>query len=458
MKKRVDIAKEEKEIASKRVSETKGSHDSRKSLGDHWVFAPFPKDEIRGRQHIQLGYKQKDPLSLKDPLTDDKYTHPWYVKKSYLTEKEESVTEKSESEKLELHVANLCSALLEVVAQEFFRLILPSTQPKTRIGVDESGRYAVLSKGVAGFTPLVFFEREDFISEVENRSITGLGKVALLSLFFEEIDLNTKNLGINDKKICVKIDGDCCFASFRNFEKFTFSYPAITQKELAMLPFIASYPAYHWLGCVEKTLKKVNQGFVTAEMAANPSIRNEINQATAMLLFLPSTTVNKFIQHYTNFSDPMAADVARETGRKLFNWFLISKEILLKAACKEKSFCQWMRVHATPKFINTFYRQLEKFKLTEKKFLPITREEFDAQVNFIKATIAKHDPLSSPDLDERLFSLSDNVTTALNTLHDSFTMMMKMMGEAQRAFLTAENDPLNKPDSPDNKRTPHAGL
>src|ERR1044072_7195883 len=81
-------------------------------------------------------------------------------------------------------VSNKKEAILEVVAQEFFRLVLPQ-QPKTRWTREKkngaSSQYYVLSKEIPDFQDKFFLSHENNISVLKGK-VSGLAATQVLSL------------------------------------------------------------------------------------------------------------------------------------------------------------------------------------------------------------------------------------------------------------------------------------
>ena len=126
---------------------------------------------------------------------------------------------------------DLKTVQFEVLAQEFFRLMIPH-QPETRVAqAREANIYYILSEEVSGYHLLPEGEPDSF----NNGNYTGLGQVCVGSMFLQEIDLKNGNLGLDDKKRVIKIDGDYCFSQLDN--EFSNEKYDITPKSIESLPY-----------------------------------------------------------------------------------------------------------------------------------------------------------------------------------------------------------------------------
>ena len=106
----------------------------------------------------------------------------------------------------------------ELLAQEFFRLIIPE-QPETRLLIDiKDGveEYYLLSEEIKDWQELPLDSRQSFA----DGTFTGLGQVLLTAVFLQETDLKNGNIGLGPQRDdgswpVRKIDGDWCFSEMR---------------------------------------------------------------------------------------------------------------------------------------------------------------------------------------------------------------------------------------------------
>lgn len=172
------------------------------------------------------------------------------------------------------------SAYCEVLAEELFRLMIP-TQPRTYLGWNASfDTYYVLSEAIPGYKPLPEGKKRQFT----RGEYPGLGQVLLCSAMLEEIDLKQGNIGLNADDRVVKIDGDWCFASLA--DKMPRGY--ITRALIDDLPLPTGMKPYHWLDIIRKSKDMKKSQLVDWTGLAHAShFRSEINEAILRFLLVP---------------------------------------------------------------------------------------------------------------------------------------------------------------------------
>jgi hypothetical protein len=184
-------------------------------------------------------------------------------------------------------------ARLEVLAQEFFRLII-ATQPETWIAYDAfSGTFFVLSEEVKGYKQLP----NDLQNQFTQGMYPGLGQIMISSVFLQEIDLKNGNIGLNQRNHVVKIDGDWCFADIRDasFRKYKKN---ITPELLSHLPFPKDYYAFNWLDICNQGIAHQTSRIVEPHLAHSPHFRNEINEALLKIILLTDRYLHCFVEAY----------------------------------------------------------------------------------------------------------------------------------------------------------------
>jgi hypothetical protein len=266
------------------------------------------------------------------------------------------------------------TALREVMSQEFFRLIMPN-QPKTRLGIDKTGNYYVLSEEIPGTRPM---EGEPGLREkLKSGAVRGLGTALTVGKVMNETDAKLGNMLIRPDGSLVKIDGDWCVSALRDplvFKKGS----EITAKDMERLPLIQDYRAYNWLdvkmGGVlnEKYALEPNHPSLLFEsdFPQNVGFRREVNEAALKMLILPKEMVIKFFSSYTNDQTEIN---------------LMSKEILGRleqfrtAMLQNKDFLKFMdSKEATESYVKA-HEELLQFKTTKKNSL-LTKDPKDAMV------------------------------------------------------------------------------
>lgn len=217
-------------------------------------------------------------------------------------------------------------AFAEILAQEFFRLIIP-TQIETRLAalsyeIDSSGEqassYFVMSKEILNFQPLPFNLEEN----VNVRKFKDLGQVMLLSVFLNEIDLKFANMGLQGNRI-IKFDGDWCFPTllYSSYQDKDFY---LTGELVNCLPLPLNYMAYNWLDYIragnmaEDKTTKTNY----LSISQNPLFRKEINHAMLRIILLPPLFLNDFVKSY----------LPSNVEQMVFVSFLLNRRIKLENA------------------------------------------------------------------------------------------------------------------------------
>lgn len=197
-------------------------------------------------------------------------------------------------------ITNENRARLEFLAQEFFRLIA-SHQPETRAihapvqSQNSPSRrspvpFYVFSETIRGFSPLPALEY------CASQVYKSFGKILLVALFLEEIDLKNGNIGLNEEGRVCKIDGDLCFASLILPEKYPQDKSIITTATIEALPQLTNDYPYNWLD-IRKEGKNSNINPLFAqEISKHPDFRQEINEAILSILLCPETYIQNIIK------------------------------------------------------------------------------------------------------------------------------------------------------------------
>jgi len=178
----------------------------------------------------------------------------------------------------------------EMLAQEYFRLIIPH-QPETRLLRNSiTNVYYILSEEVPGYQPLprgapkLFYDRFGY---------TGLGQVLVCAMYLQETDLKNGNIGINSNYQVIKIDGDWCFSSLSKiFRDKPFK---ITPNTITALPYPEDFHAYHWLDVVLSGIEQVQSSLVEPAMIVAPLFRKSVNEAILRICLIPSGFITRFV-------------------------------------------------------------------------------------------------------------------------------------------------------------------
>lgn len=239
-------------------------------------------------------------------------------------------------------------ARLEILAQEFFRLIIPS-QPETRIASNPHlNTYYILSEEVSGYKNLPLNSHNQFI----NGLYPNLGRVMLLSVFLQEIDLKNGNICLNADNHVVKIDGDWCFAAIRD-SSFAHYKKDISPDLLKTLPFTVGYAAFNWLDIWKEGIAYSSSKVVNEHLANAPHFRNEINEAILKILLLPNQYLERFVDAYIPVG--VEADV-------FINYLKERYQELKKVSLHNESFRAYLSSDAAKALVAPYAKYLKDFK------------------------------------------------------------------------------------------------
>ncbi len=207
---------------------------------------------------------------------------------------------------------NPASAKIEVLAQEFFRLLI-SHQPETRLTHNQvTGVHYILSEEVIGYRNLPEGEADNFA----NGTYRGLGQVMLVSMVLEEVDLKNGNLGLDNRDRVIKIDGDWCFAAYRIHGKNRY---LITPDAILSLPYPSGYYRFNWLDLTIEGADKPTSSIVNPALAQAPKFRSEVNEAMLKICLLPDSFIDKFVDAYMPARGARFANLIKARREQL--WF-----------------------------------------------------------------------------------------------------------------------------------------
>ena len=209
-------------------------------------------------------------------------------------------------------------AKLEVLAQEFFRLIIPH-QPETRLAINKVSQvHYVLSEEIEGYRKLPRGESRKF----ENGTYSGLGQAMVCALFLEEHDLKNGNIGLDAHNRVIKIDGDWSFASTQGIDKAAFS---LTEDGIAQLPYPMGIRAFNWLDYIQETMSYSTSQIVRPALSSNLAFRNEVNQALLKIVSLPDSFINHFVDQHISAGGKQYSDLIQQRAHELRNICLQNK-------------------------------------------------------------------------------------------------------------------------------------
>lgn len=282
---------------------------------------------------------------------------------------------------------NRNEAILETLAQEFYRLIL-AQQPKTRRAVSktETGTYEyhVLSKEISYFDEHFFLFPKNNKLILDN-SITGLAATQVLALWLNEIDFKAGNVGVDEDGKVIKIDGGLSFIKLN--PRFKDLYEGknldITLADLEALPNLVNYEACNWLNQVQWNLEKrratkKEPTELDKKINQSPDFKNELYQTILRIISLPNKLIQFFIQSY--IANPK--DVT-----KFSNFIIVRKQQLAVAAEQIPAFNKYRQSNQAREEIIDFLKYLRTFK-TMRKFFLLSEFEDEYKMNVEGITFA----------------------------------------------------------------------
>ena len=281
------------------------------------------------------------------------------------------------------HEPHLANSLIEIVTQEFFRLILPS-QPKTRLVVDDGDKViGTVSELMAGFTDYHLLEENlKLVSQYKEKVIqgykdevmrgdSGIGELLITAMRVRERDLKDENLGHTPNGKWIKIDGDLGFAPLRATlgvpqDIFVGKY-AITVDDIVDPFYPKNYLPYQWLDFLDKGKPMQKPALIfSKELASSPAVRREINRGILKNILLPDTLIVAFVKCYPEFN-PYAS--THFYTKAMINELLSSGKELYNAAMKNDSFRAYLISDAAIEDLEKYLHYLKTFKIIEKKLL-----------------------------------------------------------------------------------------
>lgn len=204
---------------------------------------------------------------------------------------------------------NKATAEIEIMAQEFFRLIIPH-QSETRLLHDPTDdTYYILSEEVPGYKPLPSNKASNF----RNGTYTGLGQVLVAALYLQEIDLKNGNVGLDNQNRVAKIDGDWCFAEGR-YQGGGLHY-SITPETIASLPYPKDFYAFNWLDIIQQEVAYPVSHIIDNTLTDSPQFRAEVNQAMLKICLLPDSLIERYVAKFKS-GDDTAAFIEKMKARR----------------------------------------------------------------------------------------------------------------------------------------------
>lgn len=258
-------------------------------------------------------------------------------------------------------------AKIEILAQEFFRLIIPH-QPETRIAKNfKTGTYYILSERIPGFRNLPKDKAERF----RNQYYKGLGQVMVCSMFLQETDLKNGNVGIDRKKRVKKIDGNWCFSQ----ERYPGDYK-LTTRAIEALPNPIDFRTHNWLDLIKEGNKNQISNIIDIELSNSPQYRAEVNQALYKICLLPDIFIEAFVDTYITAG-----------GQRFVDLLKSRRDELQVSALDNASFRAYLATPEAKKDAKNILLQMKQFKsadqfiINPEKHKDLARE-FNKGLNF----------------------------------------------------------------------------
>lgn len=294
----------------------------------------------------------------------------------------------------------LREAIVEVIAQEFYRLIKPD-QPKTRLVIDDDGNIFVVSKKIKNARSLLEEVSADHLTAIVNKyspAFSGLGTISLVNLVVNQDDAKLGNIFFDEENgKFYEIDGDQCLMQVLK-PNATLEGMDITASDINMLPFITDYKPGNWFDIfthnantnttthnffgdipAPNIVPLFERGFQN-----NVAYRKEINEAMLKILMLPEELIKKFVHSYVR--DTWKVGSIANKAIEVFTDRIHTQ--LHTAALQSKSFQQYMQSEEAVMYREKSIQELLKFKSISKTFLLAGNE-----TNFISGMNTKFNKL-----------------------------------------------------------------
>ncbi len=264
---------------------------------------------------------------------------------------------------------NRNEAILETLAQEFYRLILPQ-QPKTRrtISKTKTGtfEYHVLSKEIPNLDDRFFLFLKNNQLILDGR-IIGLPATQVIALLLNEVDFKAGNVGVDEDGQVIKIDGGLSFVKLNPAFKYLYEGKNldITQTDLEALPNLVNYEACNWLQQIQWSLKKKRAikkepTELDKKINQSPHFKKELYQTILRIISLPDELIEFFTQSY----------IANGDDVKRFSGFIIARKLQLALAAEQiPAFNKYRQSNQAREEIVNFLKYLRNFKTMRKSFL-----------------------------------------------------------------------------------------
>lgn len=301
---------------------------------------------------------------------------------------------------------NPADARRELLAQEFFRVLIPH-QPRTRLRIHPTLNTAyVFSEEVISFEPFV---GEGPCYGYGDYPGNGLGQALMASVFLQETDLKNGNIGLDKDQRVIKIDGDWSLSALAEgkrrdgSEMFPIRQFQITKELLDGLPYPTGYPAHNWLQH-RKNGRSIETGF-TNGLEQNLDLKREVYETIQKVMLTPDGFICGL------------ADACFPAGAKRYSDFLIKrKKELTAVAITMPQFMKYLDTKQAKRVELQHHKHLESFNVGGE--VAVLRIASDDEKSFKSGYGSK---LKSELARGRAFRISvEAINLALNAYEPSF--------------------------------------
>ncbi|MBA3537431.1 MAG: hypothetical protein H0T84_12630 [Tatlockia sp.] len=302
-------------------------------------------------------------------------------------------------------VGSLDSAILEVIAQEFFRLVIPY-QPETRLAFDEStGIYYILSEEVKNFN----FSESNFRKQVK----IGLGQTLLVALFLEEDDLKFNNIGLDYLNRVIKIDGGLCFSG-KEQRQYNLSAAAIDQ-----LPFPVDSQPNHWLDIVKSGKRHAGSFIVSPNLSSSLEFRNDVNLAMLKICLIPDCFIFSFVDFLTD---------GHSIKEKFIQKLISRRDELTRVALENSSFIVYLNTEIAKQEALKFLDQMISFKSGRTHLFTDFEQKDHITYEFKIKNRSIFSSYAIKTIAEiRIILLNNNTERALDNFHNMIKILEELM-------------------------------
>ena len=342
------------------------------------------------------------------------------------------------------------TAVREVIAQEFFRLLLPY-QPKTRLAKDEYSNLYVMSKegnGTVQMSELLKDPKSGLRDKINDGTYRGLGSVLMINECMHETDAKFANMLIDEEGRVIKIDGDWALSGLRDPNQFSMNY-RVEPVNIEQFPITLPYAPYHWLDVYAKKEPNMdyfdpdftNETFLDFDIAHKDFFRAEMNETILKLITLPAALVKKFVGSYTNNAEEVEL-IAGEINHRIVQF--------RQSALENANFWRYLATDDARRDFKKHMSAMEDFTTSKKNHLLTADDAALMKKKFSELrepasllTFRKQDPEDSLSNSKR-DSENSSISMTPDSFYGSFSEFPAMYGRNEPEV--TDSKPLQKAD------------